>query len=91
MAQDEKELSAEFKDGYKKGIESFFNYLSVVMANHYHYDQNIDKVCQRENEWLMDIAESALEELSPESHLKFIEIEKLINENRILKEQLKHI
>ena len=52
---------------FDKGARAMFDYFACRAANNYHGNSETDKICQKENELIMDLAEDALEDVSPES------------------------
>ncbi len=53
-------------DDFKKGVKSAFDYILLAAANNYHVNAAYNARRQEMNEWIEELAVTALEELSPD-------------------------
>lgn len=86
-----KETTPEGMSMFLKGATAMFDYASMSSANHYHGDPRIDKVCQDENNYLMEVMEYALQEVNPEQMCKWVEINDLFKKINELEKEISRL
>lgn len=67
---------------FTQGAKAVFDALQMRAANHWHGNPEVDKVCQRENKLVLEWAEEALEEVSPESVAKWRSLTDMFEQGR---------
>ena len=65
---------------FEKGAKAMFDYFAVWAANHYHGDPALEKLYQKENELILEVAEDALEDVSLKSCMDWKKISLLQKE-----------
>jgi len=68
-------------EAFKRGARAMFDALAMRAANHWHANEAINDLCNKENALVMDWAEDALEEVDPEDCATWRELSKLATEN----------
>ncbi len=76
-------------EAFKRGARAMFDALAMRAANHWHANEAINDLCNKENALVMDWAEDALEEVDPEDCATWRELSKLSAENWELKQKIK--
>lgn len=56
---------------FAEGARAMFDWFHGRAANHWHGNPEQDKFCQMENRFLLECAEEALEDVSPETAVKW--------------------
>lgn len=62
------------EEAFKKGVRAVFDYLLIRIANNYHGNPQVQKMCAAENSLIKEWAEDALAEVSPEDHALWVSI-----------------
>lgn len=76
-------------EAFKRGARAMFDALAMRAANHWHANEAINELCNKENALVMDWAEEALAEVDPEDCAIWRELSKLSAENWELKQKIK--
>jgi len=81
-------------DEFKAGARAMFDYITFAVANHYHVRPGAKEQCEIESAYANDVAERALEEVSPEDHAEWLKIGELqaeitqLKQERVCKQQI---
>jgi hypothetical protein len=88
-AEIESELAKpEEEDKFRMGAKAMFDWFQFRAANHYHGNPKIQAQCDAENEFVLEWAEQALEDVSPETFFEWRKLSEALAENQKLKQEL---
>lgn len=51
---------------FLKGATAMFDHAQLTAANHWHGDEGVNRQCERENEFLLQVMETAFEYVNPD-------------------------
>jgi hypothetical protein len=78
----------EEEDKFRMGAKAMFDWFQFRAANHYHGNPKIQAQCDAENEFVLEWAEQALEDVSPETFFEWRKLSEALAENQKLKQEL---